>query len=66
MINLQYYYIGYDVNTGLIHSCITTTFTIDMEGWTEIPTDGDYVGKYYNQADGNVYYNPEFTEIFNP
>ena len=66
MINLQYYYIGYDVSTGLIHSCITTTYEINMAGWTQIPTHGDYVGKYYNQVDGNVYYDAEFTQPFDP
>lgn len=66
MINLQYYYVGYDVNTGLIHSCVTTTYVINMDGWVEIPTDGDYVGKYYNKIDGKFYYDAEFTEIFDP
>ena len=63
--NLQYFYAGYYVDSGLCHACLTTTYEINMEGWVEVPEFGDYVDKYYNHnGDQMWYWDAEFTQLW--
>ena len=41
--------------------------TDEYEIYVSIPEfNEEYIDKYYNEADGNFYYDEAFTEIFNP
>jgi hypothetical protein len=41
--------------------------TNEYELYVSIPEyNEEYIFKYYNEADGNFYYDEAFTEIFNP
>lgn len=60
---LQYKYVGYYVDSGLCHSCITTSYVINAEGWVEVPElSNDYVGKYYDVNTEMFYLDPLFEQ----
>lgn len=63
---LQYKYVGYDLGDGYCHSCMTTSYVINAEGWIEVPElDNNYVGKYYNyNGDQRFYWDAEFTQLW--
>ena len=62
---LQYKYVGYHTDTGLCHSCITTSYVINAEGWVEVPElNDDYVGKYYNVNTSLFYLDSQFAQIW--
>ena len=64
--NLQYVYVGYNLETGLCEAVITTSYVIDAEGWVQVPEfTYDYDGKYYNFAgDQKFYWDEGFTRIW--
>lgn len=62
---LQYAYCQINLETGECTACMTTSYQINMAGYILVPRANDaYIGKYYNFEDGNFYYDPEFTQIF--
>ncbi len=57
---LEYVYAGIYEDSGLCHSCITTTYIIDHPAWVQVPAlSEDYYGKYYH--DGHWYADADFT-----
>lgn len=63
-INYAYNYAQIDLETGECRAVRTISAPIDPlpAPLVEIPVyDEDYVGKYYNQADGNWYEDAAFT-----
>ncbi len=60
-VNLQYNYAHINTETGLCDGCMTFSYSFTHLEWVEVPTLGDYVGKYYNQTDGKWYSDSEFT-----
>lgn len=63
--NYAYYYAVLDLATGECYEVQDTTDYMDPNEFPEyiaIPEyNEDYIGNYYNQADGNWYTDPEFT-----
>lgn len=65
-VNLQYNYAHINTETGLCDGCMTFSYSFTHPEWVEVPTLGDYVGKYYNFDDGLFYYEPEYITVFDP
>lgn len=70
--NYQYNFAIIERATNMCMEVRTSTYdqsdASDSE-WLYVQTETyneEYVFKYYNEADGNFYYDAEFTEIFNP
>lgn len=65
MTNLQYNYASIIVESGLCDGCMTASYEINDPAWILIPdaTD-DYIGKYYNAADGLWYLDAAFTQLW--
>lgn len=66
-VNLEFNYACINLETGECLGCATFSYEIINDAYIPVPhAYSSYVGKYYNQEDGLWYYNPEFTEIFDP
>ena len=64
-VNLQYNYASINVTTGLCDGCVTTSYEINDPSWIAVPdATSDYVGKYYNAADGLWYLDASFSTIW--
>lgn len=63
-VNLQYNYAHIIPATGECITCMTFSYEINHPEWIAVPTLGDYVGKYYNAADGLWYWDAGFTELW--
>lgn len=60
-VNLEYVYAGIDLDTGLCHSVLTTSYVIDNPAWILVPAlTNDYRDKYYNVNDGKWYLDQNF------
>ena len=64
MTNLQYTYAKINTSNGLCLSCATTSYEINRPEYILVPTLDDYVGKYYNAADGLWYLDASFSTIW--
>ena len=65
--NLEYVYAIIDTSTGVCLGTYTSSGEITGENFVPIPQlDDNYVGKYYNPADGLFYYEPEYITVFEP
>lgn len=65
-VNLQYNYAIID-QTGCCQAVVTSSYQVPLDTYIEIPSyHDDYVGKYYNPADGLFYYELEYINIFDP
>lgn len=64
-MNLQYNYASINVETGECTGCMTFSYEVNHPVWIAVPvaTD-DYIGKYYNVADGLWYLDAEFTQLW--
>lgn len=63
---LQYIYAIIDENNCCV-GCRTCSYEVPWDTYIPVPvlTD-DYIGKYYNPADGLFYYEPEYITVFDP
>lgn len=62
---LQYNYAKIRIDSGLCVGCMTASYVINNDAYILVPDARDeYVGKYYNRADGLWYYDSDFTQIF--
>lgn len=59
---LPYNYAKIRVSSGLCVTCATYSYEIINEAYISVPrSSNDYIGKYYNQADGHWYADATFT-----
>lgn len=64
---LAYHYAQIDLTTYECVGCFTCSYQIVDPEFIQIDSyKGEYVGTYYNPTDGNFYYDPEYTQIFDP
>ena len=64
---LAYHYAQIDLITYECVSCFTCSYEITDPDFIQIPSyRGEYVGTYYNPNDGLFYYDPEYTQVFDP
>ena len=61
---LQYNYASINIETGECTGCVTVSYEVNHPQWIQVPELGDYVGKYYNQADGLWYLDAGFGQIW--
>ena len=56
------------LENGFCYEVLTTSRdNTDLDGYIEIPVySSDYMGKYYNVADGKWYYDAAFTNEWTP
>lgn len=60
-VNLEYVYAGIDLDTGLCHSVLTTSYVIDNPAWILVPTlTYDYRDKYYDATSEKWYLDQNF------
>lgn len=66
-VNLQYNYAIIDLTTYRCRACVTKSYEVINDAFIPVPVlESDYVGKYYNPADGLFYYEPEYITVFDP
>lgn len=62
---LQYNYAKINLSTGECSFCKTYSYTIPLPEFIQVPKHtNDYVGKFYNQADGLWYLDAGFTQLW--
>ena len=62
---LAYTYCILDENNRCV-GCRTYSYEVPLDNYIPVPRLGDYIGKYYNPADGLFYYEPEYITVFDP
>lgn len=66
-VNLQYSYAKINLQTYECVGCMTCSYEIPLEEYILVPyASNDYIGKYYNPADGLFYYESEYITVFDP